>query len=439
MLKLKLFLIFSFSVNVFADINLSSPKLSLNQSGERVIEFKIQDGKIEDSDIFLNEYKSDEALKNDYIAYTLLENFNSYQLFSIILKNEYESNYFSFKLILKDNLAKDIFIFLPSKINNTINQNEQARVYKPQPQKIKTEIKEQNSEQEKVKPKNIAKKNIVIKASEISTIWSIASNIQKEETNASIYQIMWSIYLGNKDAFIDENINLVRKDKDLIIPSNSKIASTSDSEARSSILAMNKSYSLSIAPGLKSLLVLTAPKIEEKPKPIESSYTDIRQQKEAINQKNEITDDPRDFVEQNTKQLEVALESKVVRDLSEKVESIEEIKTVNNFGIRELLFVAIISILSGILIALIYIQLQSRRIKNIQYDFEEAADTKESVRGLPKGLSIKNNEEEQQLDLANTYFEMNDIENCRNILNDLIKNTSNLEIKMSAQNLLEKL
>ena len=58
---------------------------------------------------------------------------------------------------------------------------------------------------------------------------------------------------------------------------------------------------------------------------------------------------------------------------------------------------------------------------------------------MPKGLSIKNNEEEQQLDLANTYFEMNDIENCRNILNDLIKNTSNLEIKMSAQNLLEKL
>ena len=439
MLKLILFLIFSFSVNVFADINLSSPKLSLNQSGERVIEFKIQDGKIEDSDIFLNEYKSDEALKNDYISYTLLENFNSYQLFSIILNNEYESNYFSFKLILKDNLAKDIFIFLPSKINNTINQNEQARVYKPQPQKIKTEIKEQNSEQEKVKPKNIAKKNIVIKASEISTIWSIASNIQKEETNASIYQIMWSIYLGNKDAFIDENINLVRKDKDLIIPSSSKIASTSDSEARSSILAMNKSYSLSIAPGLKSLLVLTAPKIEEKSKPIESSYTDIREKKEAINQKNEITDDPRDFVEQNTKQLEVALESRVVRDLSEKVESIEEIKTVNNFGIRELLFVAIISILSGILIALIYIQLQSRRIKNIQYDFEEAADTKESVRGLPKGLSIKNNEEEQQLDLANTYFEMNDIENCRNILNDLIKNTSNLEIKMSAQNLLEKL
>ena len=439
MLKLILFLIFSFSVNVFADINLSSPKLSLNQSGERVIEFKIQDGKIEDSDIFLNEYKSDEALKNDYISYTLLENFNSYQLFSIILKNEYESNYFSFKLILKDNLAKDIFIFLPSKINNTINQNEQARVYKPQPQKIKTQIKEQNSEQEKVKPKNIAKKNIVIKASEISTVWSIASNIQKEETNASIYQIMWSIYLGNKDAFIDENINLVRKDKDLIIPSSSKIVSTSDSEARSSILAMNKSYSLSIAPGLKSLLVLTAPKIEEKSKPIESSYTDIREKKEAINQKNEITDDPRDFVEQNTKQLEVALESRVVRDLSEKVESIEEIKTVNNFGIRELLFVAIISILSGILIALIYIQLQSRRIKNIQYDFEEAADTKESVRGLPKGLSIKNNEEEQQLDLANTYFEMNDIENCRNILNDLIKNTSNLEIKMSAQNLLEKL
>ena len=54
-------------------------------------------------------------------------------------------------------------------------------------------------------------------------------------------------------------------------------------------------------------------------------------------------------------------------------------------------------------------------------------------------FKLKKMEEEQQLDLANTYFEMNDIENCRSILNDLIKNTSNLETKMSAQNLLEKL
>ena len=55
----------------------------------------------------------------------------------------------------------------------------------------------------------------------------LASNIKTDMSDASIYQIMWSIYLGNKDAFIDGNINLVRNDKDLIIPSYSSISETS--------------------------------------------------------------------------------------------------------------------------------------------------------------------------------------------------------------------
>jgi hypothetical protein len=29
---------------------------------------------------------------------------------------------------------------------------------------------------------------------------------------------MWSIYLGNKEAFINENINLIRKDIDIFVP-----------------------------------------------------------------------------------------------------------------------------------------------------------------------------------------------------------------------------
>ena len=59
-------------------------------------------------------------------------------------------------------------------------------------------------------------------------MWSIASNIQKESSDISIYQIMWSIYLGNKDAFIDGNINLVRNDRDLMIPSFAVMSGTSD-------------------------------------------------------------------------------------------------------------------------------------------------------------------------------------------------------------------
>ena len=61
-----------------------------------------------------------------------------------------------------------------------------------------------------------------------------------------------------------------------------------------------------------------------------------------------------------------------------------------------------------------------------------------SVAGLPKGLSIKNNEEEQQLDLAVTYFEMGDLENSKSILDDLIKSTESDTIKNNAKALLDK-
>jgi FimV-like protein len=104
----------------------------------------------------------------------------------------------------------------------------------------------------------------------------------------------------------------------------------------------------------------------------------------------------------------------------------------------DLLFVAFVSILSGILIALIYIQLKSRQTKKIDYDFDEAPYTSLSVAGLPKGLSITNNEEEQQLDLAVTYFEMGDLENSKSILDDLIKSTDSDKIKNNAKALLDK-
>jgi FimV-like protein len=104
----------------------------------------------------------------------------------------------------------------------------------------------------------------------------------------------------------------------------------------------------------------------------------------------------------------------------------------------DLLFVAFVSILSGILIALIYIQLKSRKSKKIDYDFDEALDNSSSIEGLPKGLSIKNNEEEQQFDLAVTYFEMGDFKNSKSILEDLIKSTDSEGIKNNAQALLDK-
>ena len=133
----------------------------------------------------------------------------------------------------------------------------------------------------------------------------------------------------------------------------------------------------------------------------------------------------------------MAFESKVAEELIKETEDIKP-GDVQEFGLMDLLFVAFVSILSGILIALIYIQLKSRQTKKIDYDFDEAPDTSSSIAGLPKGLSITNNEEEQQLDLAVTYFEMGDLENSKSILDDLIKSSQSDKIKNNAKALLDK-
>jgi len=255
MMRYGYLLAFIFSINIAADPILSSPSLKLNSSDQRVIEFRVKGNKISDDDIFLKEYKSDEPINEDYISYTLLEDFSTYQSFSIILENSYNEDYFSFKLVIEDELAKDIFIFLPSKIKNNTNQNKPSKIYKP----ARLPIEDKFDEVIEMTPQK--EQSNLIKADDITTMWSIASNIKKETTDTSIYQIMWSIYLGNKDAFIDGNINLVRKDKDLIIPSYMTMKMTSQNEAKESILAMNTTFSSNFVPTVKSLLTLTAPKI----------------------------------------------------------------------------------------------------------------------------------------------------------------------------------
>ena len=182
-------------------------------------------------------------------------------------------------------------------------------------------------------------------------------------------------------------------------------------------------------------------KIKKNPNPAETSLKaeDISQEK-VVNLDNEEINDPKNFIENNTKQLGISMESKVAEDLVKEIEGIEQVSTnQNDFGLTDLLFVALISLLSGILVALIYIQLNSRKTKKIEYDFDEARDSGSSIQGLPKGLSIENNADEQQFDLAMTYFEMGDLENCKNILTGLIQNTEDEALKSSATNLLEKI
>ena len=421
------FLISSF--NLYGEILLSSPKTSLNSQDQRVIEFKIQNESIKDNDLFLYEYKTNNPINESDIAYTLLEDFGEYQLFKVILSEKYQEDYFSLTIEIKNEFTKDVFIFLPSKLRN----------YNSQPINIENKQIPKRTAEEIIQTKEITKETPpeqIIKGSEITTVWSMAEKIKGNNSDISIYQIMWSIYLGNKEAFINENINLIRKDIDIYVPETSEIENISYQFAKDSILDMNTSFSRSFSNASKSLLVLTAPELpreENEEKIIEAS------KEENSDATLESISNPKDFIKENTKELSLTVENETIKEFINQTKDLETERD-NNFEIFDLIFISLISLASGALLALIFIHLRNaKNLKEQEYDFEEAKDDDSLLSGLPKGLSIENNEDQQQLDLAAIYIEMNDQENAKKILSNLVKNSDSDQIKNEASNLLSKI
>ena len=427
-------------MNIFADVSLSSPKIKLNDKDQRIIEFKIENESINDGDIILNEYKTNNPIDESFIAYTLINDYGNYQTFTIVLDDEYLEDYFSFKILIKENFAKDIFIYLPSRVRNAFNNPEP---YKPERVSSETTFslsKNQNVVSKKLeevepdiliedKEENIVlntteqiepeiQQNDIFKSSEITTVWSMAEKIKGQNENISIYQVMWSIYLGNRKAFLDDNINLIRADLDISIPSLNDIESISFQIAKESILDMNESYASRLQSATKSLLVLTAPNVIE----------DINDGKEVelkIEDQNQIDfenkTDPEILIEQNTKQIRLEVENEILDELTELKQTITEVD--NKFQTFDLIFIQIRNM---------------RTSKEIQYDFEEASDDKSTLTTLPSDLSIKNDIDQQQFDLAVTYYEMSDKENALALLKNLIQTTKNSEIREASEDLLEK-
>ena len=426
--------VFSFfliiSINIFADPFLSSPKIKLNSNDERVIDIKIENVYLMDKDIVLNEYKSDLPIDKEKIIYTLIENFDSYQVLKIVLSDKYEEDYFSFQLKIKDDFQKDIFIFLPSKIRNSsaemsISESVPRKLDSP----LSTNIKEISEEVE------IKDELRIIEASEITTVWSMAEKIKSKSDDLSIYQIMWSIYLGNKDAFINDNINLIRKDIDINIPMNSEIRDISYQYAKDSILEMNEIYSSRFSLASKSLLVLTAPSVEDNQKlTAETPNSKI----ENISIDDSLS--PKELIEMNTRDLSVKVENQTAESFLEDVNDSKSISKGNNIRIVDILFISVISLVSGIFLALIFINLKNiRKSRNkIDYDFEEVRED-DSEKSMPSGLSVENNESQQQLDLAVMYIEMEELEKAKNILNELIQNSDDVAIVDQASALINKI
>ena len=456
MLRYLFLLSLVFSLNAYSDVFLSSPKIKLNAQNQRVIEFRIENERINDGDITLNEYKTNNPIDESFIEYTLINDFGNYHTFTIVLDDKYLEDYFSFKILIKENFAKDIFIYLPSKVRSTFNNPEP---YKPERVSSETTFslsKNQNAVSKKLeevepdiliedKEENIVlnkteqiepeiQQNDIFKSSEITTVWSMAEKIKGQNENISIYQVMWSIYLGNRKAFLNDNINLIRADLDISIPSLNDIESISFQIAKESILDMNESYASRLQSATKSLLVLTAPNVIEDindGKEVELKTEDQNQ----IDFENKT--DPEILIEQNTKQIRLEVENEILDELTELKQTITEVD--NKFQTFDLIFISLISLASGVLLALIFIQIRNMRTsKEIQYDFEEASDDKSSLTTLPSDLSIKNDIDQQQFDLAVTYYEMSDKENALALLKNLIQTTKNSEIREASEDLLEK-
>ncbi|MDA7786684.1 hypothetical protein N9J68_02780 [Gammaproteobacteria bacterium] len=431
--------LFFITTSISADSLLSSPKISLNDAGLRVIELKVKDTNLDDEDIQLLEYRSEELIDNSKIEYTILKDNDSFYEFLIALSDTYVSDYFNFKIKIKDSFSKDIFIFLPSSNRNSFNKiasNSEVISINPLSKVLNDdEVRPiTSSDINNIKPiSDNSFSSKTIPAGDIKTMWSLATDIAKSSNDLSIYQIMWSIYLGNPSAFINENINLVRDDIDITIPSYEVMSRNSPSDSKAAVIKMNQSFSLDFKTPTKSLLTLTAPKINK-----ETEITLVKDEQDGvvdIVSKELVSSSPEDIISQNTSTLTIKTNNQIIEDLTE-ISVTEDVKKDSGFNFIDLLFVAGISVLCGVLLALIFIQLSKNRKKTIVYDFEEAPTSGPETQALPSGLSIKNNKDEQEIDLASTYIEMGELEQAHSILTNLLKESESKTAKEKASELI---
>ena len=452
-MKKILALLFIISTSIQADIALSSPKVSVNEQGQFLILFTVNsDARIRSKDFILNEYQSDIPLAEDVVAFTLFEEEGDFDKFTIALGNNYPDDYFSFQLVIKDELTKNVFIFLPSRYKTFSSQPSYTAPKKPlvtEKPALESELLIEESVQdsldimedtfEDTQSDNKAETaEIIIDRSEITTIWSLASSIAKE-SDADIYQIMWAIFLANEAAFIDDNINLVRADIDLVIPTNEVLSNISSEFAKDSIQQMNSNIqSLSVSKNIKSILTLTAPKDDRQipPTPIAAKEEILEEEvKPLITNQDQSNLSPDDFIKSNSKTIELGVQNEPLEALQQKADEVSESGSIR---ILDLLLVGLGALLAGFVLAFFYIRKNSKRVSDDDiYGFDNPAD-EGGIEGLPKGLSVKNDTDTQQLDLAATYIEMDNLDDAKQILTALVKSTESDSVRQEAETLLLK-
>ena len=398
--KISFFLFFIiFSSLLSSEITYLSSKTFQDENAIQIIISINSTEEIDKSDISIFEYQTSSSIKDSLFNLSLSRvNISEYNLSFEKLKDT-DTPYALFTIEIKDN-RKDFFIFLSDDSYTSILQNETVEVSSPQ-------IIEEE------KPSN----EIVILADEITTVWSMAESLNYDDL--SIYQVMWSIFENNRDAFIDDNINLIRNDMDILIPKFQSIREIDKSYAKFSIREMIDTNTFET----QQMLTLVAPEPEAI---IEQEIEFIQEEKIQnfdIQNQEQTALDPQAIIESQTRIIEI-----------ERNEEIEISNGEINSGanILQLLIVSLVSLAVGFLIAIFLIKRNSVTAKN-----ESKSD--DALSSIPKGLSIKNDPFIQQFDLAITLYEMKDHEKAKILLDEIIDKAKNQKLIQQAVDLRSKI
>ncbi len=451
MKKLILFLAL-FSHSLYASIVIGSPNVEINSEGLYLVQIKISSTtNLAEDDISITNFKSNDDLSDFNFEFKIFENLQDYKRLTLALPSTHQEDYISFRLDIKNELKKDIFIFLPQndlvpKAKSQVSFKLPSKKIYGEPQRYDLEkilSEESNYEDPEpsesnafslTKPANDimeeAEDPKSIPSDEVETIWSVSKSVS-QNYDASIYQIMWGFYLENPNAFIDEDINRVRGDIDLALPSQELVASTSAISAKESIAFMDARNSQLKRSAIKPILKLTAP-VE--------IFTDTQVMKDSTN--SSTSESQLDLVKEvDNSQLNAS-------EIVEKNTSFIELKSQSDFSIntntsknsqafdlRDLFWVGVLSLLLGFAIAYMLIR-SSKRPTFTKAAVEE--DLQDESNTFQTNLSISNDIETQELDLVRTYIEMDDWESATKILDKLIANSTNDLIVSEAYSLLKE-
>ena len=441
-----------FSHSLYASIVIGSPNVEINSEGLYLVQIKISSTtNLAEDDISITNFKSNDDLSDFNFEFKIFENLQDYKRLTLALPSTHLEDYISFRLDIKNELKKDIFIFLPQndlvpKAKSQVSFKLPSKKIYGEPQRYDLEkilSEESNYEDPEpsesnafslAKPANDiteeAEDPKSIPSDEVETIWSVSKSVS-QNYDASIYQIMWGFYLENPNAFIDEDINRVRGDIDLALPSQELVASTSAISAKESIAFMDARNSQLKRSAIKPILKLTAP-VE--------IFTDTEVMKDSIN--SSTSESQLDLVKEvDNSQLNAS-------EIVEKNTSFIELKSQSDFSIntntsknsqafdlRDLFWVGVLSLLLGFAIAYMLIRSSKRPT------FTKAAvaeDLQDESNTFQTNLSISNDIETQELDLVRTYIEMDDWESATKILDKLIANSTNDLIVSEAYSLLKE-